>query len=75
MQLNSLFALALFGYQLRVNYVIEYIFFSQEERVFILEHFFATKYLAKVNEALQRVHPNKETPNKTTLFRVVTKCR
>jgi len=43
--------------------------------VFILEHYFATKYFAKVNGTLQRVHPNKEIPNTTTAFRVVAKRR
>jgi hypothetical protein len=43
--------------------------------VFSFEHYFGTKYLAKVNEALQPVSPNKEIPNKTTVSRVMAKCR
>jgi hypothetical protein len=37
-----------FGHQLRGNSVSENMIFSQEERVYILERYFATKYFAKV---------------------------
>jgi hypothetical protein len=33
--------------------------FSQEQFVFILQHYFATKSFAAVREVLHQVHPNK----------------
>jgi hypothetical protein len=34
--------------------------------VFILEHYFASKQFAAVDEAFSNAYPDKEVPNKTT---------
>jgi hypothetical protein len=47
--------------------------YSRAERVFILEHYFASKSFAAVREAFSNAHPDKEVPNKTTIHRLVTK--
>jgi hypothetical protein len=49
--------------------------YSRAGRVFILEHYFASKSFAAVSEAFSNVCPDKEVPNKTTVCRVVTKFR
>jgi hypothetical protein len=49
--------------------------YSRAERVFILEHHFASKSFADVREAFSNAYPDKEVPNKTTLHRLVIKCR
>jgi hypothetical protein len=49
--------------------------YSRAERVFILEHYFASKSFAAVREAFSNVYPDKEVPNKTTIHRLVTKFR
>jgi hypothetical protein len=46
--------------------------YSQAERVFILEHYFASKSSAAVREAFGNAHPDKEVPNKTAIHRLVT---
>jgi hypothetical protein len=49
--------------------------YSREERVFILEHYFALKSFAVVRESFSNAYPDKEVPNKTTIHRLVTKYR
>jgi hypothetical protein len=49
--------------------------YSQQERVFILERYFASKSFIAVREAFHRVYPEKEVPNKTTVHRLVKKLR
>jgi hypothetical protein len=49
--------------------------YSQQERVFILESFFASKAFIAVRAASHRVYPDKEVPNKTTVHRLVKKFR
>jgi hypothetical protein len=39
--------------------------YSRAERVFILEHYFASKSFAAVPEAFNNAYPDKEVPNKT----------
>jgi hypothetical protein len=46
--------------------------YSREERVFILEHCFASKSFAAVREALSNMFPEKEVPNKAKVHRPVT---
>jgi hypothetical protein len=48
--------------------------YSREKRVFILEHYFASKSSAAVREAFSNAYPDKEVPNKT-IFRRVNKFR
>jgi hypothetical protein len=49
--------------------------YSRAERVFILEHHFASKSFAAVREAFSNAYPDKEVPNKTTIRRLVTSFR
>jgi hypothetical protein len=49
--------------------------YSRAERVFILEHYFASKSFAAVREAFSITCPAKEVPNMTTVHRLVTKFR
>jgi hypothetical protein len=49
--------------------------YSRAERVFILEHYFASKSFAAVREAFRNAYPDKEVPNKATIHRLVTKFR
>jgi hypothetical protein len=49
--------------------------YPQEERVFIPEHYFASKSFAAVREAFINAYPDKEVPNKTTIHVLVTKFR
>jgi hypothetical protein len=46
--------------------------YSRAERVFILEHYFASKSFAAVREAFSNAYPDKEVSNKT-MHRLVTK--
>jgi hypothetical protein len=47
--------------------------YSREERVFILEHSFASKSFVSVRESFGDAYPDKEVPNETTVHRLVTK--
>jgi hypothetical protein len=47
--------------------------YLRAERVFIIEHYFASKSFAAVREAFSNAYPDKEVPNKTTVHRLVTK--
>jgi hypothetical protein len=58
--------------QLRKRCAGENMVYSQAERVFILEHYFASKSFAAVPEAFSNVYPDKEVPNKTTIHKLVT---
>jgi hypothetical protein len=46
--------------------------YSRAERVFILEHYFASKSFAAIREVFSSAYPDKEVPNKTTIHRLVT---
>jgi hypothetical protein len=46
---------------------------SRAERVFILEHHFASKSFAAVREAFSNAYPDKELPNIPTIYRLVIK--
>jgi hypothetical protein len=48
---------------------------SRAERVFVLEHNFASKSFAAVCETFSNAYPDKEVPNKTTIHRLVKKFR
>jgi hypothetical protein len=48
--------------------------YSRAERVFILEHNFASKSFAAVREAFSNAYTDKEVPNKT-IHRPITKFR
>jgi hypothetical protein len=49
--------------------------YLRAERVFILEHYFASKLFAAVREAFSDAYPDKEVPNKTTIHQLVTTFR
>jgi hypothetical protein len=49
--------------------------YSQAERVFILEHYFASKSFAAVREAFSNAYPDKEVPNKATVHWQATTFR
>jgi hypothetical protein len=49
--------------------------YSRAERVFILEHHFASKSFAAVREAFSNAYRDKKVSNKTTIHRLVTKFR
>jgi hypothetical protein len=49
--------------------------FSLVERVFILEHYFASKSFDAACEAFSNAYHEEEVPNKTTIHRLVTKYR
>jgi hypothetical protein len=44
--------------------------YSRAERVFILEHYFASKSFATIREAFSKAYPDMEVPNKTIHLRV-----
>jgi hypothetical protein len=46
--------------------------YSRSERVFILEHYFASKSFGAVREAFSNAYPDKEIANNTTIHRLVT---
>jgi hypothetical protein len=48
---------------------------SQAERIFTLEHYFASKSFVAVREAFNNAYPDKEILNKITINRLVTKLR
>jgi hypothetical protein len=43
------------------------------ERVFICEHYFASRSLAAVHEAFSIAYPAKEVPNKTTVLMLLAR--
>jgi hypothetical protein len=49
--------------------------YLRTERVFILEHYFASKSFTSVREAFRNAYPDKEVSNKTTVHRLGTKFR
>jgi hypothetical protein len=49
--------------------------YSRAERVFILEHYFASKSFVAVREAFSNAYPDKGVLIKTTVHRLVTKFR
>jgi hypothetical protein len=46
--------------------------YTRAERVFILEHYFASKSFVAVREAFSNAYPDKEVPNDTIIHRRVT---
>jgi Holliday junction resolvase len=48
---------------------------SRAERVFILEHYLASKSFAAIREAFSNGFPDKEVPNKATVHRLEVKFR
>jgi hypothetical protein len=51
--------------QLRKSCAEANMVYSQAERVFILEHYFASNSFVAVREAFSNAYPDKEVPNKT----------
>jgi hypothetical protein len=49
--------------------------YSQQDHVFILERYFASKSFIAVREAFHHVYPDKKGPNKTTVHRLAKKFR
>jgi hypothetical protein len=49
--------------------------YPRAERVFVLEHYFASKSFAAVREAFSNAYPDKKVPNKTTIHRAFTEFR
>jgi hypothetical protein len=47
--------------------------YSGVERVVIREHYFSSKLFAAVREASSNAYPDKEVPNKITIYRMLTK--
>jgi hypothetical protein len=46
-------------------------FFSQDQRVFILEHYFSTRSYAECQNAFRNSFPDSVGPNKSTIQRLV----
>jgi hypothetical protein len=61
--------------QLRESYVGANIEYLREERVFILEHYFASESVAAIREAFTKAYPGKEVRNKTAIQRQVKTFR
>jgi hypothetical protein len=49
--------------------------YSLAERVFIFEHYFASKSFAALREVFSNTYPGKNVTNKTTTRQLVTKFR
>jgi hypothetical protein len=49
--------------------------YSRAERMFILEHYFASKSFAAVREAFINAYSDRKVPYKITIHRLVTKFR
>jgi hypothetical protein len=45
--------------------------YSLAECVLILEHYFTSELFVAVHEAFSSVYPDKEVPNKTTVYQLV----
>jgi transposase len=50
-------------------------FFSQDQRVFILEHYFSTRSYAECQNAFRNSFPDSVVPNKSTIQRLVERFR
>jgi transposase len=50
-------------------------FFSQDQRVFILEHYVCTRSYAECQNAFRNSFPDSEVPNKSTIQRLVERFR
>jgi hypothetical protein len=61
--------------QLRKSCVGANMVYSRAERVFVLEHYFASKSFAAVCEAFSNAYPDNEVPNNTIKHRLVTTFR
>jgi transposase len=51
------------------------IFFPQNQRVFILEHYFSTRSYAECQNAFRNYFPDSVVPNKSTVQRLVERFR
>jgi transposase len=49
--------------------------FSQDQRVFILEHYFSTRSYAECQNAFRNSFPDSVVPNKSTIQRLVERFR
>jgi transposase len=50
-------------------------FYSQDQRVFILEHYFSTRSYAECQNAFRNSFPDSVVPNKSTIKRLVERFR
>jgi hypothetical protein len=48
-------------------------FLTREQRIFGVNHYFRNEYYALCQEAFQEAFPNDTLPNKTTIYRIITK--
>jgi hypothetical protein len=55
--------------------VTRWFFFSQDQRVFILEHYFPTRPYAECQNAFRNSFPDSVVPNKSTIQRLVERFR
>jgi hypothetical protein len=58
-----------------IGYADANMVYSRAERVFVREHYFASKSFAAVRGALNNAYPDNEVLNKTALHRLVTTFR
>jgi hypothetical protein len=72
---RSLWLLDRCSRQLRKSCANANMVYSRAERVFILEHYFASKSFAAVREAFSNACPDKEVTHKTTVHWLVTTFR
>jgi hypothetical protein len=45
--------------------------FSQEQRVFIVKHYFASRSYARVADEFHREYPDSAVPNNSTITRII----
>jgi transposase len=57
------------------NAICDKIVFSQDQRVFILEHYFSTRSYAECQNAFRNSFPDSAVPNKSTIQRLVERFR
>jgi hypothetical protein len=57
------------------RYLWQYFFFSQDQHVFILEHYFSTRSYADCQNAFRNYFPDSLVPNKSTIQRLVERFR
>jgi hypothetical protein len=49
--------------------------FSQEQRVFSVEHYFASRSYARVVDEFRRKYPDAAVPNNSTITRIIARFR
>jgi transposase len=49
--------------------------FSQEQRVFSVEHYFASRSYARVADEFRREYPDSAVPNNSTITRIINRLR